>query len=298
MQVEPSDVHQTLEYRADAEFASWLPIGLLTCFCGLFLFALAMPELPPLGETIGAAAAIPTGLGITVFALWRRFRRGRPVYVLAPEGIVIRVAFVKDIVIPWREIQAVDTIEITFRHWMAWRSRVLHYPDVTVVLVSRRFYDAHIFIDSLFLRGPYWHEGKFIQKGELVQCALHHEVVSAEPRAARGGRGALAGVPRSAGGAHEGKRRERADGDGGVAESRRQFRRANAGAAHRGGQRHAAADLVVGGREDRASADRNRRGRGQPPRAVGDGRADQGVREEEGMGGAAGALRGGAQGAP
>ena len=185
MQVEPSDVHQTLEYRADAEFASWLPIGLLTCFCGLFLFALAMPELPPPGETIGAAAAIPTGLGITVFALWRRFRRGRPVYVLAPEGIVIRVAFVKDIVIPWREIEAVDTIEITFRHWMAWRSRVLHYPDVTVVLVSREFYEAHVFINSLFLRGPYWHEGKFIQKGELVQCALHHEVVSAEPRALR-----------------------------------------------------------------------------------------------------------------
>jgi hypothetical protein len=64
MEPEQADVHTTLEYRLDAEFADWLPIGVLTIFCGLFLFAIAQPGLPPPGETIGAAAAIVVGIGI------------------------------------------------------------------------------------------------------------------------------------------------------------------------------------------------------------------------------------------
>jgi hypothetical protein len=106
MQVEPPDVHQILAYRQDAEFAAWLPIGILTLFCGLFLFALEAPDFPPVGETLGAAAAIAVGIGITALALWRRFRRGKPYYVLSPIGIHMRIPFVKVIVIPWREIKA------------------------------------------------------------------------------------------------------------------------------------------------------------------------------------------------
>ena len=92
MQAEPSDVHVTLEYRVDAELADWLPIGVLTIFCGLFLFAIAQPGLPPPGETLGAGAAIVVGIGIAALSLWRRFRRGSPVYVLSPMGIHIRWA--------------------------------------------------------------------------------------------------------------------------------------------------------------------------------------------------------------
>ena len=54
-----------------------------------------------------------------------------------------------------------------------------------MALVSKEFYDAHIHIDSLFLRGPYWHKTAFIAKGELVQCALHAEIVSIEPKLLR-----------------------------------------------------------------------------------------------------------------
>src|ERR1700754_4167606 len=90
MQAEPSDVHTTLEYRLDAELADWLPIGVLTIFCGLFLFAIAQPGLPPPGETLGAAAAIAVGIGIVILALWRRFRRGGPVYLLSPLGVHMR----------------------------------------------------------------------------------------------------------------------------------------------------------------------------------------------------------------
>jgi hypothetical protein len=185
MEPEQADVHTTLEYRLDAEFADWLPIGVLTIFCGLFLFAIAQPGLPPPGETIGAAAAIVVGIGIAALSLWRRFRRGGPVYVLSPTGIHIRWPWVKEIFIPWCEVKEVDTIDITVWHWLTKYPRNLEYRGVTVALVSKEFYDAHIHIDSLFLRGPYWHETAFIATGELVQCALHADPVSADPRLLR-----------------------------------------------------------------------------------------------------------------
>jgi hypothetical protein len=178
---DPSDVRVTLEYRLDAEIADLLPIGVLTIFCGLFIFAIEQPDLPPRLETIGAVAAVVVGIGLTVLSLWRRFRRGKPVYVLSPVGVHYRGAGMKEIVVPWHEIQAVDTIDITWWHWLAYYPRELSSRGVVVVLVSKPFYDAHIH-RGLFWRGPYWYETKFIPKGDLIQCALHSEIVSVAPR--------------------------------------------------------------------------------------------------------------------
>jgi hypothetical protein len=180
-QVEPSDVHVTLEYRIDAELADWLPIGVLTIFCGLFLFAMEQPDLPPPKVTIGAAAAIVVGIGIVALSLLRRFRRGKPVYVLSPAGVHYRGLGMKEIVIPWHEVKGVDTIDSTWRHWMTRHPHDMTSRGVTVVLVSKPFYDAHIH-RGLFMRGPYWYETKFIPKGDLIQCALHSEIVSVAPR--------------------------------------------------------------------------------------------------------------------
>ena len=56
--------------------------------------------------------------------------------------------------------------------------------DVTVILLPKPFYDRRIFVNSFFLRGPGWN-ANFIVKGALVQMALHHELVSVEPRPLR-----------------------------------------------------------------------------------------------------------------
>jgi hypothetical protein len=48
--------------------------------------------------------------------------------------------------------------------------------NVTVVVVSQRFYDTVIHVDSLLLRGPGW-ENWFVPKGDMVQVALHHEAL-------------------------------------------------------------------------------------------------------------------------
>lgn len=184
-QVDPSDVQVTLEYRVDAELADWLPIGVLTVFCALAVFAMEQPDLPPPGTTIGMFAAIVAGIGIIALALLRRFRRSSPVYVLSPAGVHIRWPWVRELNIPWHEIKAVDTIDISWWHWVSYRSRTLTSYGVVVVSVSKPFYDAHIHINSYFMRGPYWYEVSFIPNGDLIQCALHSEVVSIKPRLLR-----------------------------------------------------------------------------------------------------------------
>jgi hypothetical protein len=185
IQPDPSDVQVTLEYRLDAELADWLPIGVLTVFCALAAFAMEQPDLPPRGATIGLFAGIVVGIGIIALALWRRFRRGNPFYVLSPLGVHFRWPLVKELLIPWHEIKEVDTIDITWWHWVAYRPRNLTSRGVTVVAVSKPFYDEHIHFDSYFMRGPYWYEVSFIPKGELIQCALHSEMVSIAPRLLR-----------------------------------------------------------------------------------------------------------------
>jgi hypothetical protein len=187
IEVDPEtlDVHTTLEYRMDAEFAGWLPLGVLAIFCGLFIFAIEQPGLPSSGKVMFAAAAgIACGLIITVLALWRRFRPGRPLYVLSPDGIHIRWPLIKEILVPWREIKGVDTIDIPLRHWF-WRSYLgTTSVGATVFVVSNEFYDANNHLDSFILRGPGW-LNTFVVRGDLVQCALHPQPVWADPRLLR-----------------------------------------------------------------------------------------------------------------
>ena len=186
MEAEPeqADVHTTLEYRLDAEFADWLPIGVLTIFCGLFLFAIVHPDFPPPEEAFGAFAAIVVGIGITALALRRRFRPGNPLYVLSPAGIHICWPTLDEILVPWPEIKGIDTIDIPLRHWLTRSELGMASAGATVFVVSKEFYDSHIFIDSFIMRGPGWHNN-FVVRGDLVQCALHAEPVSADPRLLR-----------------------------------------------------------------------------------------------------------------
>jgi hypothetical protein len=124
---------------------------------------------------------LTVGPGIIALALFRRANRGKPIFVLSPMGVHYRIPWVKELLIPWREIRGVDTLDIA---GSSWSRNPGTFSDVTVILVPKPFYDARIFIDSLLLRGPGW-ECNFIPKGDLVQVALHHELVSVEPRALR-----------------------------------------------------------------------------------------------------------------
>jgi hypothetical protein len=189
MNVSGQDIHQALEYRPTTTIVRLLPTGLLLIFLGLFLYAIVDLDREPL-TLVGIVFCLITGLALTGFTLWRRWKHGKPVFTLSPDGIHYRIPFIKQVLIPWHEIQGVDTIDIEAGYWsILWATESLRYNtfilrDVTVVLLPKLFYEQRVHINSFMLRGPAW-KANFIPKGELVQMALHHEYVSVEPRGLR-----------------------------------------------------------------------------------------------------------------
>ena len=143
------------------------------------------------GRSSGSSFVWVVGGALAGVALWRRVNPGKPLFTLSPAGIHYRVPMVKEVLIPWQEIQGVDTIDIEAGYW-SMRSALYPIPsyntwvvrDVTVILLPKPFYDRRIFVDLFLLRGPGWN-ANFILKGALVQMALHHELVSVEPRPLR-----------------------------------------------------------------------------------------------------------------
>lgn len=168
--------------------ARLLPTGLLLIVIGLALLVLADADDKPAsrGHFAFIALALALGLGVIVVALRARYRPGKPVFTLSPAGIQHR--WVRQVLIPWHEVQAVERADIVTRLfnpvWLFSSGSTLMYrralhADVTVIVVSRRFYDAMLHVKSFWLRGPGWN-GNFIPHGDTVQVALHHELVAAD----------------------------------------------------------------------------------------------------------------------
>jgi hypothetical protein len=187
------DISQTLEFRTATAMARLLPTGLLLIFLGLSIFVLSDADIKRIGTLVVVAVCLVAGSAVVVVALWRRINHGKPLFTLSPEGIHYRIPWVKAFNIPWSEIQAVDTVDIETGYWSILDRRTLisipdyyevTYCNVTVVLVSKQFYDARMSVASFWLRGPVW-KAVFLPRGELVQVALHHEHVSVAPRLLR-----------------------------------------------------------------------------------------------------------------
>lgn len=78
-------------------------------------------------------------VGWIAFALYRHFIPPRPILMLSTVGISFHLPWLRDLLIPWREIQGVDALEIADPSGAVRRT-----DDATVVLVSKAFYDRHI----------------------------------------------------------------------------------------------------------------------------------------------------------
>ena len=109
------DVHQILEYRTATAIVRLLPTGLLMIFLGLFIFVLADPGREPVATYLGIPLVLVTGSAVIGVALWTRANPGKPLFTLSPAGIHYRIPWVKEFLIPWHEIQGVDTI----RDWVS-----------------------------------------------------------------------------------------------------------------------------------------------------------------------------------
>ena len=164
-----------VEYHANQ--VNWLIVCAWSLLAGLLFFALSYdkPNLAYLGW-----GALGTGAIAGLRFLWRLFVRGKPALVLSPEGIVYRIERLGEVFIPWQEVRSVDTLDFTFG---AGRKR-FRFKDVTVVLVSEEFYQAHLHVDSLLKRGPYW--GAFFRpKSDVVEVVFHHDQFRIAPQELR-----------------------------------------------------------------------------------------------------------------
>ncbi len=181
------DLDRTLEYSATTSIARLLPTGLLLILMGLVVLVLSDASEKPRswGNTwLFVVLALVAGPVVVVWSLWTRTGPRKPVFTLSPAGITHR--WVREVLIPWREIQAIDTIDIVTKMlspvalFTSGPSQLYKYSffyGVTVIVVSRQFYESRLFVGSAFLRGPGW-KANFIPDGEVVRVALHHELAS------------------------------------------------------------------------------------------------------------------------
>jgi hypothetical protein len=167
-----TDVHQTLAYSGRKLSRKFLGIGLVALAAGAILIYLQPADFGPF-EWFMTALTLAVGGVSTLYGLVR-WIRPKTLLVMSPAGLRLHIDFVKDVVIPWHEVRGVDSIDISGRVG----GHLVFLPGVTVVLVSRAFYDRHIHVNSWFLRGPGW-DTNFIPKDSMVQVALQHEALPA-----------------------------------------------------------------------------------------------------------------------
>jgi hypothetical protein len=128
---------------------------------------------PPVNT--GAWMIVIGSIGWIAFALYRHVTAG-PMLTLSPAGIAYRGGWMKGLLIPWHEIQGVDGIEV-----IGPSGYPLRNDNMTVVLVSRAFYERHILSRRPFMPVPGW-DRLFTPKGELVQVLLPYEWFVVDPR--------------------------------------------------------------------------------------------------------------------
>jgi hypothetical protein len=177
----PSDARQILEYRADQWILNLLPWALVLGLVGLVMLAYADRNVA--GDTLAGIILMTAGAAGTAFVLFRRANPGKPLLVLSPAGLTLRIVSVKEVHIPWREVHAAGVIDFT-----VWAPRFpyrVRFRDCTAVLVSKAFYDAHIHVASAFMRGPGWESLFRLRDDGRVHIALHHEQFSVPSRELR-----------------------------------------------------------------------------------------------------------------
>lgn len=165
-----TDVQQTLTYTKEKLHKELLVIGAVLTLVSLFAVH-DHGERQAIGLLI-----LSIGLGLSGYAVFKVFDPGKPVLELSPKGIVYRL-WGPDVFIPWNEVKDVDLIDIK----STVRGVPVTFTDVTVALVSRRFYDANIEANTTFLRANAW-QRYFTPKGAMMQIAFPHTIMPVKPQ--------------------------------------------------------------------------------------------------------------------
>jgi len=131
-------------------------------------------------ERWGFGAAGVVFFAFCFYDVYKMMEPNSALIELLPQGIIFRTTS-EDFIVPWNEIKGVDTIDIHFR----FRGRLEVYNGVTVVLVSKLFYDRVIDTGNFITRGPGWGAHFIERDADTMQLALHHEVIPASAETVR-----------------------------------------------------------------------------------------------------------------
>jgi hypothetical protein len=122
-----------------------------------------------------ASAGIVAGILWILYETYWLMRPASALVELLPQGIIFRHGGgLEDYIVPWKEIHGVDSINIETK----FRRETIIFSNVTVILVSMKFYDRVIHVDNFIMRGPGW-DGAYVPKGDMMQVAIHHEIIEA-----------------------------------------------------------------------------------------------------------------------
>jgi hypothetical protein len=165
-----ADVSRTIEYRADRWLVGWLPYTLLLAALGLFMVVSETGR-----HRFGGWVVLLIAAAFSLFFIYRLISPGPSRLTLSPAGLGMYVGR-RHILIPWREIQSVDTTDLKVRNWGrgALIFPFITFKDCTMVKVSRPFYEESIHVPSVFMQGPGW-QGIFTADGNSMRIAVHHE---------------------------------------------------------------------------------------------------------------------------
>lgn len=163
-----TDASRTLSFSREKLARKMLLLGLLSLAAGIFLLWLD----DELKTRLMGYFGLGIGLLICGYEFHRFFNPSKPLLVLSPKGIGMRIELVKDYLIPWSEVRGVGSADIE----TSFRGQRMKFDNVTYVEVSEAFYDRVIFVDNWILRGPGW-DTNYIPAGGLVRVALHHEIL-------------------------------------------------------------------------------------------------------------------------
>ncbi|HET7715976.1 MAG TPA: STM3941 family protein [Bauldia sp.] len=161
-----SRIDQTLTFGREKLGRRHLLFAAICAGVGL-LSVLVGGDDPPL--TVVGWGLIVFGVGLAGWEFSKTTRTQKPLLVLSPKGIYMHLEGATEFTIPWAEVRGVDSITVE-------GVRGATFDNVTVVLVTRDFYERVIHVDSFIRRGPGW-DAIFIPRDSMVQVALHHEIL-------------------------------------------------------------------------------------------------------------------------
>jgi hypothetical protein len=166
-----TDVNYTLKFGRQKVLRSFLIVGILAIAVGIL--GTSSDFFRGKDQYI-AYLAFALGVLLAGYTMHGTFNKTSPIAVLSPAGIALDIEWVKNFLIPWHEIKAVEKIDITVPT-RGWHKTI---RGVTAVSVTRNFYERIIHVDNPILRGPGW-DNAFIDNGKTVQVTLNPAVLPA-----------------------------------------------------------------------------------------------------------------------